>query len=38
MGLLCILLVAILDYMIGAIIGPTSDEKLAQGFVGFNCK
>ncbi|XP_075227429.1 sodium chloride cotransporter 69 isoform X2 [Lycorma delicatula] len=36
MGLLCILLLAIVDYMIGVVIGPTTDEKEAQGFVGFN--
>ncbi|XP_038222026.1 bumetanide-sensitive sodium-(potassium)-chloride cotransporter isoform X2 [Zerene cesonia] len=34
--LLFILLAAIADFCIGAIIGPTSDEEVAQGFVGFN--
>ncbi|XP_039291807.1 bumetanide-sensitive sodium-(potassium)-chloride cotransporter-like isoform X3 [Nilaparvata lugens] len=36
MGLLAILLVAISDFFIGGIIGPTDENKRAQGFVGFN--
>lgn len=36
MGLLVILLVAILDFFLGAIIGPRSDDTKAKGFVGFN--
>ncbi|XP_054285767.1 solute carrier family 12 member 1-like [Macrosteles quadrilineatus] len=36
MGLLVILLVAICDFLIGAVIGPTSDRVQAQGFVGWN--
>lgn len=36
MGLLVILLVAIFDFMIGAVIGPQSDLVRAQGFVGWN--
>lgn len=35
-GLLVILLVAIADYVIGSLVGPKSDEDLAQGFVGYN--
>ncbi|CAF4829096.1 unnamed protein product [Pieris macdunnoughi] len=34
--LLIILLAAIADFCIGAIIGPTGDGEIAQGFVGFN--
>ncbi|XP_050679374.1 bumetanide-sensitive sodium-(potassium)-chloride cotransporter isoform X2 [Leptidea sinapis] len=34
--LLVILLAAIADFCIGAAIGPTSDDEIAQGFVGFN--
>lgn len=37
-GLLVILLVAIGDYIVGSLIGPKSDEDIAKGFVGFNCK
>lgn len=35
-GLLVILLIAIVDFMIGSIIGPKSDLELAKGFVGYN--
>lgn len=34
--LLIILLVAIGDFFIGAIIGPLSDEEKARGFTGFS--
>ncbi|CAH0718095.1 unnamed protein product, partial [Brenthis ino] len=34
--LLVILLAAILDFCIGAIMGPQDDTEIAQGFVGFN--
>ncbi|CAK1541996.1 unnamed protein product [Leptosia nina] len=34
--LLFILLAAIADFCIGAIMGPTSADEMAQGFVGFN--
>ncbi|XP_042867990.1 solute carrier family 12 member 1-like [Penaeus japonicus] len=34
--LLVVLLVAIVDYVIGAIVGPLNDEELAKGFTGFN--
>lgn len=36
--LLVVLLVAIVDYVIGAIVGPLNDEELAKGFTGFNSK
>lgn len=29
---------AILVYIIGTLIGPTSDQERAEGFVGFSCK
>ncbi|KAL5275699.1 SLC12A1 family protein [Megaselia abdita] len=35
-GLLIILLLAIVDFMIGTLIGPKSDEEKARGFVGYN--
>ncbi|KAL1139743.1 hypothetical protein AAG570_006721 [Ranatra chinensis] len=35
-GLLCILLVAITDFMIGALWGPKSDSDRAKGFIGFD--
>ncbi|XP_055915319.1 bumetanide-sensitive sodium-(potassium)-chloride cotransporter isoform X3 [Eupeodes corollae] len=35
-GLLIILLIAIGDFMIGALIGPKSDEEKAKGFIGYN--
>ncbi|CAD7082120.1 unnamed protein product [Hermetia illucens] len=35
-GLLVILLVAILDFLIGSIIGPKSDLEVAKGFLGYN--
>ncbi|OXU28442.1 hypothetical protein TSAR_008414 [Trichomalopsis sarcophagae] len=38
MGLLVILLVAIADFVIGAIIGPKNDDEKAKGFIGFNPK
>ncbi|XP_037776593.1 solute carrier family 12 member 2-like [Penaeus monodon] len=34
--LLVVLLVAIVDFVIGAIVGPLDDEELAKGFTGFN--
>ncbi|XP_064078062.1 bumetanide-sensitive sodium-(potassium)-chloride cotransporter-like [Macrobrachium nipponense] len=34
--LLVVLIVAILDFIIGAFIGPMSDEEIAKGFVGLN--
>lgn len=36
MGLLVILLVAIFDFLVGAIIGPQSESVKAMGFVGWN--
>ncbi|RZF32210.1 hypothetical protein LSTR_LSTR014426, partial [Laodelphax striatellus] len=36
MGLLFILLLAISDFFLGGILGPTDDDKRAKGFVGFN--
>lgn len=36
MGLLIILLVAIADFLLGALIGPKSDSDKAKGFIGFN--
>lgn len=36
LGLLVILLVAIADFLIGAIIGPKNDTEKSKGFVGFN--
>lgn len=27
---------AIIDYVVGTILGPTSSEEIAQGFVGFS--
>lgn len=29
---------AIIDYVVGTILGPTSNEEIAQGFVGFSSK
>lgn len=37
-GLLVILLIAMVDFFIGAMIGPKSDEEKAKGFVGLNGK
>ncbi|XP_045605919.2 bumetanide-sensitive sodium-(potassium)-chloride cotransporter isoform X1 [Procambarus clarkii] len=34
--LLVVLLVAILDFIIGAFVGPLSDEEIAMGFIGLN--
>nr|CAI5840080.1 unnamed protein product [Callosobruchus analis] len=34
--LIAVILGAMADFMVGTIIGPTGDEQLAQGFVGFN--
>ncbi|XP_043502652.1 bumetanide-sensitive sodium-(potassium)-chloride cotransporter [Polistes fuscatus] len=34
--LLIILLLAIIDFMIGTIIGPKSDQERAKGFIGYN--
>ncbi|XP_071545587.1 bumetanide-sensitive sodium-(potassium)-chloride cotransporter-like isoform X3 [Panulirus ornatus] len=34
--LLLVLVVAILDFVIGAFVGPLTDEEIAQGFVGLN--
>lgn len=36
MVLLVILLFAIADFMIGSFIGPSGDDSIAKGFVGFN--
>ncbi|GAB0099647.1 bumetanide-sensitive sodium-(potassium)-chloride cotransporter [Sergentomyia squamirostris] len=35
-GLLIILLIAIVDFLIGSLIGPKSDLEIAKGFVGYN--
>lgn len=34
--LLLVLVVAMLDFVIGAFVGPLTDEEVAQGFVGLN--
>ena len=34
--LLIILLVAIVDFLIGAFIGPLDSEEISKGYVGFN--
>lgn len=34
--LLIILLAAIVDFLIGSVVGPKSDLEFAQGFVGYN--
>ncbi|XP_018915712.2 bumetanide-sensitive sodium-(potassium)-chloride cotransporter [Bemisia tabaci] len=36
LGLLVILVLAIADFFIGAIMGPQSDDDIAKGFLGFN--
>ena len=38
LGLLVILLVAIVDFLIGTMIGPKNDTERAKGFIGFNSK
>lgn len=35
--LIAIIVAAIFNFLIGAAIGPTSDEAIAQGFVGMSC-
>jgi hypothetical protein len=35
-GLLVILLVAMIDFVIGAFVGPMNDLELAKGWVGLN--
>lgn len=35
-GLLIMLVVAIIDFMIGTVVGPKSTTELAQGFMGYN--
>ena len=35
-GLLVILLIAIVDFMIGSVIGPKSDLEKSKGFLGYN--
>lgn len=32
------IILAILDFIIGTILGPTDDQEIAEGFVGFSCK
>lgn len=36
--LIAVIVIAMLDFLIGTIIGPTSDVQIAQGFTGFRCK
>jgi hypothetical protein len=36
--LVIIIVAAIVDFIVGAIIGPTDALQEAQGFAGFNCK
>lgn len=36
MGLLVILLVAMVDFVVGAFMGPKSTEEIARGWVGLN--
>jgi len=38
MGLLVILLVAMLDFVIGAFVGPMNDLEFSKGWVGLNGK
>lgn len=36
--LIIAIVVAMIDFIVGAIIGPGNDEYRAKGFTGFNCK
>ena len=36
--LIVAIVAAMVDFVVGTIIGPTSDEQRAQGFTGFNCE
>lgn len=36
--LIVAIVAAIVDFLVGAIIGPLTDKKQAEGFTGFNCK
>lgn len=36
--LIVVIVVAIINYIVGALIGPSSDVERAKGFVGINCK
>ena len=36
--MLGMLVIAIVDFFIGAFIGPTNDEEIARGFLGWNGK
>lgn len=35
--LLAIIVAAIINFIVGSIIGPSSPKQTAQGFIGFNC-
>lgn len=35
--LLAIIVAAIINFIVGSIIGPSSEKQEAEGFVGFNC-
>lgn len=36
--LIAVIVIAMFDFMIGTIIGPSNDTLIAQGFTGFRCK
>lgn len=36
--LIAVILIAMLDFMVGTIVGPLTDVQIAQGFTGFKCK
>lgn len=36
--LIAVILIAMFDFMLGAIIGPLGDDQIAKGFTGFRCK
>lgn len=36
--LIAVIVIAMFDFMVGAIIGPLSVQQIAKGFTGFRCK
>lgn len=36
--LIAVIVIAMIDFMIGTIIGPSKDIEIARGFTGFRCK
>jgi solute carrier family 12 sodium/potassium/chloride transporter 2 len=38
MFLLFVLIASQIDFVIGSFLGPQTDEEIAKGFVGYNCK